>query len=205
MWEFWLAVKEQPDSFKFVAAILRDKRAEHVINFFKRQDTFFFFLSVGLRQGESNFSTSALLQSLADEMCHFTPPRRKTVKCGDTKEIVSIVLHNTANHNQFFFFLLIQHFSCNSGHVFLPLPAVKLKKLLWRLHKSEGNVQPSAENPHNTLSEAGVHLWRRLKKQILFMNRYPVPPGRGPAQERTQRACWETSAPPRRTLWAPDC
>lgn len=33
LWEFWLLVKEQLDSFKFTAAILPDKRAEHVINF----------------------------------------------------------------------------------------------------------------------------------------------------------------------------
>ena len=162
--EFWLVVKAQLDSFKF-ASCHSLRQASRTCHQLFRGRTLFIFPSL---------CRGALEWLKPQHICTDTKPcrwnvpfhaaRRKTVKCGDTK--VSIIVHNTTNHNQNFW--LIQQFRCNSGHFFFVAVVVvfrflssNLKKLPWRLYKSKRNAQPSEEKPPDTLSVAGVQLWRR--------------------------------------------
>lgn len=112
--EFWLVVKAQLDSFKFASCHSPIQASRTCHQLFRGRTLFIF----------SSLCQGALEWLKPQHICTDTKPRRwnvpfhaarrKTVKCGDTK--VSIIVHNTANHNQNFW--LIQQFSCNAGLFF---------------------------------------------------------------------------------------
>lgn len=138
LWEFWLLVKEQLDSFKFTAAILPDKRAERVINFseaghfsFRLFFPFLFLLSECVRATQ----TSA-------HLCCYKACKMKCAilccpekKCKMWRHQKKSLLYNTASQNQSF--CLTQQFTCNSGHV-----------SFFSSYERQRNMRPSEAKPN---------------------------------------------------------
>lgn len=157
LWEFWLLVKEQLDSFKFTAAILPDKRAERVINFseaghfsFRLFPPSFFFCRSALERLKPQHISAVTKPARWNVPFHGA--RRKSVKCGDTKKNRFCTIQQA---------IIKVSASLSNSPVtldtspFFPLTSVK------------GTCDQVKRNLTGTLSGAGVKFW--VKKMLIVI------------------------------------